>query len=107
MHAVEVEFDALQGLGRRDEARLLDAYLVSAGRHGHRPGQRCRPDLASVDADLAAVVVDLQVEVLPVRDEVLAAKESGFGPDVVMLDNFSLDDLRLAVIRAGSPSQRR
>jgi nicotinate-nucleotide pyrophosphorylase (carboxylating) len=46
------------------------------------------------------VKVEIEVDTLAQFDEVLAFWESNGAPDVVMLDNFSLDDLRLAVVRA-------
>jgi nicotinate-nucleotide pyrophosphorylase (carboxylating) len=46
------------------------------------------------------VKIEIEVDTLTQLDEALAAQQAGHGPDVVLLDNFSLDDLRLAVIRA-------
>jgi nicotinate-nucleotide pyrophosphorylase (carboxylating) len=46
------------------------------------------------------VKIEIEVDTLAQLDEALAQHEAGFGPDVVLLDNFSLDDLRLAVMRA-------
>jgi len=46
------------------------------------------------------VKIEIEVDTLAQLDEALAAQDAGFGPDVILLDNFSLDDLRLAVIRA-------
>ncbi|WP_299175010.1 carboxylating nicotinate-nucleotide diphosphorylase [uncultured Brevundimonas sp.] len=43
--------------------------------------------------------VEVEVDGLDQLDEVLALIDEGVAPDVVMLDNFSLDDLRAAVAR--------
>src|SRR5690606_20493833 len=45
--------------------------------------------------------VEVEVDGLDQLDAVLALIPEGVGPDVVMLDNFSLADLRAAVGRAG------
>jgi nicotinate-nucleotide pyrophosphorylase (carboxylating) len=47
------------------------------------------------------VKIEIEVDTLDQLDEALAAIARGVGPDVIMLDNFSLDDLRVAVGRAG------
>ena len=44
--------------------------------------------------------VELEVDGLAQLDQALALVDEGVGPDVVMLDNFSLDDLREGVRRA-------
>jgi nicotinate-nucleotide pyrophosphorylase (carboxylating) len=46
------------------------------------------------------VKIEIEVDTLGQLEEALKAVEQGFGPDVVMLDNFSLDHLRIAVSRA-------
>ena len=46
------------------------------------------------------VKIEIEVDTLAQLEEALQAIERGVGPDVVMLDNFSLDDLRIAVSRA-------
>jgi nicotinate-nucleotide pyrophosphorylase (carboxylating) len=46
------------------------------------------------------VKIEIEVDTLAQLDEALAPFELGWGPDVIMLDNFSLDDLRAAVSRA-------
>lgn len=46
------------------------------------------------------VKVEVEVDGLDQLDEALALIAEGVGPDVVMLDNFGLDDLRAAVARA-------
>jgi nicotinate-nucleotide pyrophosphorylase (carboxylating) len=43
--------------------------------------------------------VEVEVDGLDQLDAVLALIEEGAAPDVIMLDNFSLDDLRTAVAR--------
>lgn len=43
--------------------------------------------------------VEVEVDGLDQLDEALGLIDAGVGPDVVMLDNFSLDDLRAAVAR--------
>ena len=43
--------------------------------------------------------VEVEVDGLDQLDEALGLIDAGVGPDVVMLDNFSLDDLRTAVAR--------
>ncbi|PZO06727.1 MAG: carboxylating nicotinate-nucleotide diphosphorylase [Alphaproteobacteria bacterium] len=43
--------------------------------------------------------VEVEVDGLDQLDEALGLIDAGIGPDVVMLDNFSLDDLRTAVAR--------
>jgi len=43
--------------------------------------------------------IELEVDGLDQLDEALALAEEGLMPDVIMLDNFSLDDLRTAVAR--------
>ena len=45
--------------------------------------------------------VEVEVDGLDQLDEALDLIAQGVGPDVVMLDNFSLDDLRTAVARTG------
>ena len=44
--------------------------------------------------------VEVEVDGLDQLDEALALIPEGAGPDVIMLDNFALDDLREAVRRA-------
>ena len=51
--------------------------------------------------------VEVEVDGLDQFAEVLAMTAKGAGPDVVMLDNFSLVDLRLAVARAAELGDRR
>jgi len=43
--------------------------------------------------------IELEVDGLDQLDEALALADEGLAPDVIMLDNFSLDDLRTAVAR--------
>ena len=43
--------------------------------------------------------IELEVDGLDQLDEALALADEGIAPDVIMLDNFSLDDLRAAVAR--------
>lgn len=43
--------------------------------------------------------VEVEVDGLDQLDAVLALIDEGAAPDVIMLDNFSLDDLRVAVVR--------
>ena len=45
--------------------------------------------------------IDLEVDGLDQLDEALTLADEGLAPDVIMLDNFSLDDLRTAVARVG------
>ncbi|MCW0045734.1 carboxylating nicotinate-nucleotide diphosphorylase [Brevundimonas sp. BT-123] len=45
--------------------------------------------------------VEVEVDGLDQLDAVLALIDEGAAPDVIMLDNFSLDDLRAAVARVG------
>jgi nicotinate-nucleotide pyrophosphorylase (carboxylating) len=51
--------------------------------------------------------VEVEVDGLDQFAEVLAMTAECAGPDVVMLDNFSLEDLRLAVARAAELGDRR
>jgi nicotinate-nucleotide pyrophosphorylase (carboxylating) len=46
------------------------------------------------------VKIEIEVDTLTQLDEALAAIEAGHAPDVVMLDNFTFDDMRIAVSRA-------
>ena len=45
--------------------------------------------------------IELEVDGLDQLDEALTLADEGLAPDVIMLDNFSLDDLRTAVARVG------
>ena len=45
--------------------------------------------------------VEVEVDGLDQLDEALVLIPEGAGPDVIMLDNFALDDLREAVRRTG------
>ena len=48
---------------------------------------------------MASLEVELEVDGLDQLDQALALIGEGLAPDVVMLDNFSLDDLREGVHR--------
>jgi nicotinate-nucleotide pyrophosphorylase (carboxylating) len=74
--------------GLDDAILIKDNHIAACG--GIGPAlQRARAAAGHL------VKIEIEVDTLAQLDEALA-----YRPDVVMLDNFSLDDLRLAVIRA-------
>jgi len=74
--------------GLDDAILIKDNHIAACGGIG--------PALQRAKAAAGHLVkIEIEVDTLAQLDEALP-----FAPDVVMLDNFSLDDLRLAVIRA-------
>jgi nicotinate-nucleotide pyrophosphorylase (carboxylating) len=74
--------------GLDDAILIKDNHIAACGGIG--------PALQRAKAAAGHLVkIEIEVDTLAQLDEALA-----YEPDVVMLDNFSLDDLRLAVIRA-------
>jgi len=79
--------------GLDDAILIKDNHIAACGGIG--------PALQRAKAAAGHLVkIEIEVDTLAQLDEVLAFWESNGSPDVVMLDNFPLDDLRLAVIRA-------
>jgi nicotinate-nucleotide pyrophosphorylase (carboxylating) len=79
--------------GLDDAILIKDNHIAACGGVG-KALQRARAAAGHL------VKIEIEVDTLAQLDEALAAQESGHGPDVVLLDNFPLDDMRLAVIRA-------
>jgi nicotinate-nucleotide pyrophosphorylase (carboxylating) len=74
--------------GLDDAILIKDNHIAACGGIG--------PALQRAKAAAGHLVkIEIEVDTLAQLDEALE-----YGPDVVLLDNFSLDDLRLAVIRA-------
>lgn len=91
------------GGGRNHRTGLFDAVLIKDNHLAWmplRPGEavrRAREFLRSVLSDPAqaeAMIVEIEVDTLEQLDDALPA-----GPDLVLLDNMSLDQLRSAVAR--------
>ena len=77
--------------GLDDAVLIKDNHVALCG----GPAEAVRRARASVGH---LMKVEVEVDRLDQLREVLALTAQGVGPDVVMLDNFSLDDLRSAVI---------
>ncbi len=74
--------------GLDDAILIKDNHIAACGGIG--------PALVRAKAAAGHLVkIEIEVDTLDQLDEALP-----FGPDVIMLDNFSLDDLRIAVSRA-------
>jgi nicotinate-nucleotide pyrophosphorylase (carboxylating) len=79
--------------GLDDAILIKDNHIAACGGIG--------PALQRAKAAAGHLVkIEIEVDTLAQLDEALAPFDSGWGPDVIMLDNFSLDDLRIAVSRA-------
>jgi len=79
--------------GLDDAILIKDNHIAACGGIG--------PALQRAKAAAGHLVkIEIEVDTLAQLDEALEFWEANGSPDVVMLDNFSLDDLRLAVIRA-------
>ncbi|MGZ3273107.1 MAG: carboxylating nicotinate-nucleotide diphosphorylase [Caulobacteraceae bacterium] len=79
--------------GLDDAILIKDNHIAACGGIG--------PALQRAKAAAGHLVkVEIEVDTLAQLDEVLGFWEANGSPDVVLIDNFSLDDLRLAVIRA-------
>jgi nicotinate-nucleotide pyrophosphorylase (carboxylating) len=79
--------------GLDDAILIKDNHIAACGGIG--------PALQRAKAAAGHLVkIEIEVDTLAQLDEALAFWESNGSPDVVLLDNFPLDDLRLAVIRA-------
>jgi nicotinate-nucleotide pyrophosphorylase (carboxylating) len=89
-HAVRCGGGANHRFGLDDAILIKDNHVAACG--GIGPAVRRARAYAG-----HLVRVEVEVDSLEQLDEALA-----HGPDVIMLDNFSLEDLRTAVARAGS-----
>ena len=79
--------------GLDDAILIKDNHIAACGGIG--------PALERAKAAAGHLVkIEIEVDTLAQLDEALDFWEANGSPDVVLLDNFSLDDLRLAVIRA-------
>lgn len=79
--------------GLDDAILIKDNHIAACG--GIKPAlQRARAAAGHL------VKVEIEVDTLGQLEQVMKAMEDGFGPDVILLDNFSLDHLRIAVSRA-------
>lgn len=90
-HAVAMGGGLNHRFGLDDAVLIKDNHVALCG----GPAEAVRRARASVGH---LMKVEVEVDRLDQLREVLALTAQGVGPDVVMLDNFSLDDLRSAVI---------
>jgi nicotinate-nucleotide pyrophosphorylase (carboxylating) len=90
-HAVAMGGGLNHRFGLDDAVLIKDNHVALCG----GPAEAVRRARASVGH---LTKVEVEVDRLDQLREVLALTAQGVGPDVVMLDNFSLDDLRTAVI---------
>ena len=91
-HAVVCGGGINHRFGLDDAILIKDNHVAVCG--GVEPAVRRAREMAG-----HLMKIELEVDGLAQLDEALALVEQGAGPDVVMLDNFSLDDLRTAVAR--------
>jgi nicotinate-nucleotide pyrophosphorylase (carboxylating) len=90
-HAVALGGGLNHRFGLDDAVLIKDNHVALCG----GPAEAVRRARASVGH---LTKVEVEVDRLDQLREVLALTAQGVGPDVVMLDNFSLDDLRTAVM---------
>ncbi|WP_298125885.1 carboxylating nicotinate-nucleotide diphosphorylase [Brevundimonas sp.] len=90
-HAVAMGGGLNHRFGLDDAVLIKDNHVALCG----GPAEAVRRARASVGH---LTKVEVEVDRLDQLREVLALTALGVGPDVVMLDNFSLDDLRTAVM---------
>ncbi len=93
-HAVVCGGGINHRFGLDDAILIKDNHVAVCG--GVEPAVRRAREMAG-----HLMKIELEVDGLGQLDEALALVDQGVGPDVVMLDNFSLDDLRAAVARTG------
>jgi nicotinate-nucleotide pyrophosphorylase (carboxylating) len=91
-HAVVCGGGINHRFGLDDAILIKDNHVAVCG--GVEPAVRRARDMAG-----HLMKIELEVDGLSQLDEALALIDAGVGPDVVMLDNFSLGDLRTAVAR--------
>jgi nicotinate-nucleotide pyrophosphorylase (carboxylating) len=92
-HAVVCGGGINHRFGLDDAILIKDNHVAVCG--GVEPAVRRAREMAG-----HLMKIELEVDGLSQLDEALALVDQGVGPDVVMLDNFSLDDLKTAVARA-------
>jgi len=92
-HAVVCGGGINHRFGLDDAILIKDNHVAVCG--GVEPAVRRAREMAG-----HLMKIELEVDGLSQLDEALALVDQGAGPDVVMLDNFSLDDLKTAVGRA-------
>ncbi|NBW09112.1 MAG: carboxylating nicotinate-nucleotide diphosphorylase [Caulobacteraceae bacterium] len=93
-HAVVCGGGINHRFGLDDAILIKDNHVAVCG--GVEPAVRRAREMAG-----HLMKIELEVDGLIQLDEALSLVDQGVGPDVVMLDNFSLDDLRTAVARTG------
>jgi len=93
-HAVVCGGGINHRFGLDDAILIKDNHVAVCG--GVEPAVRRAREMAG-----HLMKIELEVDGLAQLDEALSLIDQGVGPDVVMLDNFSLDDLRTAVARTG------
>ena len=93
-HAVVCGGGINHRFGLDDAILIKDNHVAVCG--GVDPAVRRAREMAG-----HLMKIELEVDGLTQLDEALSLVDQGVGPDVVMLDNFSLDDLRTAVARTG------
>ncbi|QTC90198.1 carboxylating nicotinate-nucleotide diphosphorylase [Brevundimonas goettingensis] len=91
-HAVVCGGGINHRFGLDDAILIKDNHVAVCG--GVEPAVRRAREMAG-----HLMKIELEVDGLAQLDEALALVDQGVGPDVVMLDNFSLDDLKAAVAR--------
>jgi nicotinate-nucleotide pyrophosphorylase (carboxylating) len=91
-HAVVCGGGINHRFGLDDAILIKDNHVAVCG--GVEPAVRRAREMAG-----HLMKIELEVDGLAQLDEALALVDQGVGPDVVMLDNFSLDDLKTAVAR--------
>ena len=91
-HAVVCGGGINHRFGLDDAILIKDNHVAVCG--GVEPAVRRAREMAG-----HLMKIELEVDGLSQLDQVLALIDAGVGPDVVMLDNFSLSDLKSAVAR--------
>ena len=91
-HAVVCGGGINHRFGLDDAILIKDNHVAVCG--GVEPAVRRAREMAG-----HLMKIELEVDGLSQLDQALALIDSGVGPDVVMLDNFSLSDLKSAVAR--------
>jgi nicotinate-nucleotide pyrophosphorylase (carboxylating) len=91
-HAVVCGGGINHRFGLDDAILIKDNHVAVCG--GVEPAVRRAREMAG-----HLMKIELEVDGLSQLDEALAMVDAGVGPDVVMLDNFSLADLKTAVAR--------
>jgi nicotinate-nucleotide pyrophosphorylase (carboxylating) len=92
------------GGGHNHRMGLFDAVLIKDNHLaalGGGPGAIARAVAAARKRAGAAALLEVEIDGLPQLDEALASS-----PDIVLLDNMSLEDLRAAVARRGAAAPR-